>query len=167
MRVRSEESADRAAIHSLNTAAFGGPAEADLVDSLRGKASPLVSLVADVDGAIVGHILFSPVVLLGCEHLRIMGLGPMAVAPEHQRHGVGSALVHEGLRECRQIGCQVVVVLGHPEYYPRFGFVPAVRYFIRSEYDVPDDVFMLTELEAEALRDVSGTVRYHEAFSSV
>ena len=167
MRVRPEESADRAAIHSLNTAAFGGPAEADLIDSLRGNASPLVSLVAIVDSAIVGHILFSPVLLLGCEHLRVMGLGPMAVAPEHQRHGIGSALVREGLRQCRELRCQVVVVLGHPEYYPRFGFVPAVRYSIRSEYDVPDDVFMLAELEAEALKDVSGIIRYHEAFSSV
>src|SRR5512147_1153717 len=114
MRVRSEESGDRAAIHSLNTAAFGGPAEADLVDALRDRASPLVSLVADIDNAVVGHILFSPVSLMGCERLRIMGLGPMAVAPELQRKGVGSALVREGLRQCREIGCQVVVVLGHP-----------------------------------------------------
>jgi putative acetyltransferase len=167
MRVRSEESRDRAAIHSLNTVSFGRLAEADLVDALRDQANPLVSLVAEIGDTIVGHILFSPVSVIPFEHLRTMALGPMAVAPEHQRKGVGSALVREGLRQCRELGCQAVVVLGQPEYYPRFGFVPAVRHLIRSEYDVPDNVFMVAELEAGALRGVSGIARYHEAFSSV
>ena len=167
MRVRSEESRDRAAIHSLNIAAFGRSAEADLVDVLRDTASPLVSLVADIGSAVVGHILFSPVSLMAGKHLRIMGLAPMAVAPEYQRKGVGSALVREGLRQCRELGYQAVVVLGHAEYYPRFGFVPAVQHSIRSEYEVPDDVFTVTELQAGALKDVSGVARYHEAFRSV
>jgi len=167
MRVRSEESGDHAPIRSLNTAAFGRSAEADLVDTLRDTVNPLVSLVAEVGGTIVGHILFSPVSLTECEHLRVMGLGPMAVGREHQRRGVGSALVRKGLRQCQRLGCQAVVVLGHPEYYPRFGFVPAVQHSIRSEYDVPDDVFMVTELEAGALRGVSGVARYDAAFRSV
>lgn len=154
-------------MRSLNTTAFGRSAEADLFDALRDTACPLVSLVADIGSTIVGHILFSPVSLMEYKRLRIMGLGPMAVVPEHQRRGVGSALVREGLRQCQQIGCQAVVVLGHPEYYPRFGFVPAVEHSIRSEYEAPDDVFMVTELEAGALRGVSGVARYDEAFGSV
>lgn len=167
MRVRSEESRDRAAVHALNTAAFGRPAEADLVDVLRDTTSPLVTLVADIGNTIVGHILFSPVLLMEYEHLRIMGLGPMAVAPGHQRRGIGSALVRAGLRQCAQLGCQAVVVLGHPEYYPRFGFVPAVQYGIRCEYEVPDDVFMVIELEPGVLLGVSGIAHYDKAFDSV
>ena len=167
MLIRAERDTDRAAVHAVNAAAFPTPAEADLVDALRQQAHPLVSLVAKSDGAILGHILFSPVTLESRPDLRIMGLAPMAVAPEHQRSGIGSALVQAGLNECKQLGFSAVVVLGHPEYYPRFGFSPAVRYGIRSEYDVPDDVFMVMELVPGALHDARGTVRYHEAFSSV
>jgi putative acetyltransferase len=91
----------------------------------------------------------------------------MAVLPEYQRQGVGSALVREGLQRCKQLGCQAVVVVGHPEYYPRFGFVPASRYGIHSEYDVPNDVFMIVELVAGTLQRASGLIRYDEAFSNV
>jgi putative acetyltransferase len=167
MLIRAERDTDHAAVHAVNAAAFPTPMEADLVDALRREADPLVSLVAERAGAILGHILFSPVTLDGRPDLRIMGLAPMAIAPEHQRSGIGSALVRAGLDECRQRGFSAVVVLGHPEYYPRFGFSPAVRYGIRSEYDVPDEVFMAMELVPGALRDARGTVQYHAAFSSV
>jgi putative acetyltransferase len=167
MRIRREDKADRAAIHAVNRAAFGTSVEADLVDVLRRKGGNLVSLVAVVDDAVVGHVLFSPVSLSEHDNLNIMGLGPMAVAPDHQRKGIGSALVREGLKRCKQLGCQAVVVLGHAEYYPRFGFVPAARYAIRSEYDVPDDVFMIAELVVGALHGASGVIRYDEAFGSV
>jgi putative acetyltransferase len=128
VQIRAETDADHAAIHAVNAAAFPTAAEADLVDALRQQARPLISLVAEQDGVIVGHILFSPVTLDSQPDLRIMGLAPMAVAPEHQRSGIGSALVRAGLEQCRQLGYQAVVVLGHPEYYPRFGFVPSVRF---------------------------------------
>ena len=95
-----------------------------------------------------------------------MGLGPMAVVPHHQNNGIGSALVREGLKRCKELGCHAVVVIGHPEYYPRFGFVPATTYAIRSEFEVPENVFMIAELDAGALRGVSGSIRYDEAFSS-
>ncbi len=167
MHIRQEDRADRAAVHAVNRAAFGTSAEAHLVDLLRPKAGKLVSLVAEVDDTVVGHVLFSPVSLSAHDNLNIMGLGPMAVAPDHQRKGIGSALVREGLEQCKQLGCQAVVVLGHAEYYPRFGFVPAARYAIRSEFDVPEDVFMIAELVAGALRGASGVVRYDEAFGSV
>ena len=164
-RIRTENEADRMATHAVNRAAFGTSVEADLVDVLRRKATQFVSLVADVDDVIVGHILFSQVWLAERDDLSIMGLGPMAVAPDYQRKGIGSALVRAGLTSCKQLGCHAVVVLGHAEYYPRFGFAPAVRYAMRCEYDVPDDVFMITELEPGSLRGASGMVRYDEAFS--
>lgn len=167
MLIRPEVERDRAAVHALNVSAFDGPAEAALVDLLRDQAQPLISLIAEENSAVVGHILFSPVALSGHPVLRIMGLAPMAVAPSHQRRGIGSALVRAGLEQCRQLGVDAVFVLGHPAYYPRFGFAPAVARGIRSEYDVPDDTFMVLELDIGTLGGRSGTVTYHEAFSNV
>jgi len=167
MRIRPEDPNDLAAVHAVNEAAFETSAEADLVDALRGKAQPLISLVAEVAGSIVGHILFSPVKLADQSGHMLMGLGPMAVIPQHQRQGIGSALVREGLNRCAALGCDAVVVLGHPAYYPRFGFVPASRYGVSSEYDVPDDVFMIMELQPGSLRGISGEVSYDEAFYGV
>jgi putative acetyltransferase len=165
LRIRAEEEADRAAVHAVNAAAFPTPAEADLVDALRAAGAARVSLVAEEDGAVVGHILFSPVTLPGHPGLALLGLAPMAVAPERQRQGIGSALVEAGLARCRELGCDAVVVLGHPEFYPRFGFVPSVRCGIGCEYPVPPEVFMLQELRPGALQGASGTVRYHPAFA--
>jgi putative acetyltransferase len=164
VQIRPETEADRGAIRAVNEAAFGSTAEADIVDALRAKGNALVSLVAARDGAIVGHILFSPVSLIGHDALELMGLGPMAVLPLEQRKGIGSALVRDGLLRCKQLGACAVVVVGHPQFYPRFGFAPASRYAIRCEYDVPDDVFMIAELEREALRGASGLIRYDESF---
>lgn len=165
MRIRPETEADRAAVRAVNQAAFETPTEADLVEALHGKEMPLVSLVAEVDGKVVGHILFSPVTLTEHAALSCMGLAPIAVAPDYQRKGIGSALVRQGLIRCKDLGCCAVVVVGHPEYYPRFGFVPAGRYALRSEYDVPADVFMVAELVAGALKGASGLVRYDDAFA--
>lgn len=131
------------------------------------QAQPLVSLIAEDNGAIVGHIMFSPVSLSGHPALRIMGLAPMAVAPEHQRKGIGSALVRAGLEQCRQLGFGAVVVLGHPAYYPRFGFSSAARFGIGCEYEVPEDVFMVLELHAGFLSGASGQIKYHAAFNNV
>ena len=128
MHIRHETNQDIGAVRTLNIKAFDTPSEADLVDSLRGNVQPLISLVAEQDQHILGHIMFSPVTLSGHPGLNMMGLGPMAVAPPHQRKGIGSQLVHAGLEQCRKLGCIVVVVLGHPEFYPRFGFVPSTRY---------------------------------------
>jgi putative acetyltransferase len=167
MRIRPEEHADRAGVRAVNEAAFETNAEANLVDMLRAKRVQLVSWVADIGGAVIGHILFSPALLTEHPDVSVMGLGPMAVAPEYQRNGVGSALVQAGLKQCKELGCHAVVVVGHPEYYPRFGFVPAAGYGLRCEYDVPVEVFMVAELEPGALRRVSGLVRYDEAFANV
>jgi len=167
MRIRTEEEKDWLAVYAVNAAAFETEAEARLVDALRQQARPIVSLVAENDEAVVGHIMFSPVSLTGHADMKIMGLGPMAVVPDRQRKGVGSALVRQGLVCCKDLGARAIVVVGHPEYYPRFGFAPASRYALRCEYDVPENVFMVAELEAGALNGAYGVVRYHDAFAGV
>ena len=165
MLIRAEEQSDCSAVRVVNVSAFETPAEADLVDALREQARPFVSLVAEDNGTILGHIMFSPVSLSGHPELRIMGLAPMAVAPEHQRKGIGSALVRAGLEQCKQREFGAVVVLGHPGYYPRFGFSPSARFGISCEYEVPEDVFMVVELQKDFLRGASGKIKYHTAFS--
>ena len=164
MLVRDEQGRDRSEVYAVNLAAFDTPTEATLVDRLREEAQPVVSMVA-VDGErVVGHIMFSPVALSGHERLRIAGLGPMAVEPSYQGKGLGAALVRAGLKRCKEQGYGAVVVLGHPEYYPRFGFAPAGRSNIRCEYEVPQEAFMSIELEPGYLKGAAGTIRYHSAF---
>ncbi len=146
MEIRAERESDLDAVRAVNVSAFETPSEADLVDALRNQATPVVSLVAEDDETIVGHILFSPVSLSGHPELTIMVLAPMAVAPEFQRSGIGSALVRAGIEQCTRLGFAAIVVLGHPEYYPRFGFSSSSRFGIVCEYDVPEEVFMAIEL---------------------
>ena len=167
MIIRSETVSDRPAIHELNRQAFESEAEANLVDMLRQRASPLISLVAEVNGKIVGHILFTPVELTGQPSAFIMGLAPMAVTKKFRGQGIGSMLVESGLEACRKLGVGAVVVLGHIDYYPKFGFKPASRFNLTCEYDVPDEAFMAIELDTEFLATKSGVVKYHDAFASV
>ena len=167
MLIRMEEPDDHAAVRTVNTSAFESVAEANLVDALRKEADPIVSMVAIDDKSIVGHIMFSPVTLSEHPQLNIMGLAPMAIQPSRQRKGVGSALVRAGLNECKQLRCGAVVVLGHPEYYPRFGFVPSRHFEIGCEYQVPEDVFMVLELQPGFLQGARGIIKYHPAFSNV
>lgn len=165
--IRDETASDHDAVCALHESAFGTAAEARLVDALREQASPLVSLVAEQDGSIIGHILFSPVTPSGHEDLKIMGLAPMAVAPSRQRPGIGSSLVRAGLDRCRALGAGAVVVLGHPAFYQRLGFTSSTQFDIGCEYDVPEEAFMTMELEPGFLRGASGTIRYHKAFEDL
>ena len=167
MRIRAEAKRDRAAVRAINIEAFENQAEADLVDALREQANAIVSLVAEQDGTIVGHIMFSPVALIGHPELRIMGLAPMAIASTQQRRGIGTALVRAGLEQCSALGSGAVVVLGHPTYYPRFGFVPSTRWNIRCEYEAPTEAFMAIELQPGYLDGKAGTIRYHPAFAQI
>jgi len=167
MRIRTAHSKDAAGIRAVNVSAFGTTAEADLVDTLCERAAPIISLVADDEGAIVGHILFTPMTLDTDRELKVMGLAPMAVATSRQRQGIGAALVQAGLDECWQLGAAAVAVLGHAEYYPRFGFAPASNFGLMSQYDVPDDVFMIVEGRRGALAGKHGLLRYHPAFAEL
>ena len=168
--VRHEAADDVAAIRLVNERAFERTDEADLIDALRAADAATLSLVAVLGQKIVGHILFTHVDVIA-EHSRYaaVALGPMAVQPTYQKRVVGSKMILAALDELRQAGHGVVVVLGHPHYYPRFGFVPASRYGIRCPYDAPDEAFMALNLrEGEAATErLAGTVRYHPAFDSV
>ncbi len=167
VQVRHEQPRDANLVRAVNLDAFPTSAEADLVDCLRGQASPIVSLVADDGGIVRGHIMFSPVTVAERPELRMMGLAPLAVVRSHQRRGIGSALVRAGLNACRAMQVEAVVVLGHPEYYPRFAFRPASRFGLSCDYDVRDEAFMAVELRPAALAGPPGRVRYHPAFNGL
>lgn len=164
MEIRSYNPEDAAAVREVHLRAFDGcEEELRLVELLhRAKAAP-VSLVAVMDSQVVGHILFSPVVLDSRSGLRMVGLAPVGVLPEHQGKGIGSRLVREGLAACRDASYRAAVVLGEPGYYSRFGFVRASEYRLGNKYGV-DDHFMVAELERGALDGASGTVRYRPEF---
>lgn len=171
MLIRKEEDTDYLAITEVNDHAFGQENEGRLVVNLRMHSDfvPELSLVAEVDGRVVGHILFFPIRIVddGKEY-DSLSLAPMAVLPEFQKQGIGSALVKEGLSAAENLGYRSVIVLGHPEYYPRFGFKPASQWNIRPPFeDVPEEAFMAIELVEGALDNVRGVVEYPEEFSEV
>ena len=164
--IRFETPRDISRVHDINEKAFGQPVEANLVDKLRCSCADALSLVAEEDGLIVGHIMFTPVVINDRERqIRGMGLAPMAVQPRRQRQGIGSKLVVRGLEILRDRGCPYVIVLGHPEYYPKFGFEPASRYGIESQWErIPDEAFLILVIDHGALQNVKGVARYREEF---
>ncbi|MBI4751802.1 MAG: N-acetyltransferase [Acidobacteria bacterium] len=166
--IRPEQPDDAASVRRVNELAFNQHDEANLVEALHKVAVGLISLVAVIDGQIVGHILFSPATIQGAGgDFHVIGLAPMAVLPEYQNRGIGSQLVRAGLAECHRQGHRMVIVLGHPNFYPRFGFVPARPKGITCEYDVSDDTFMVAELEPGALAGCTGLAKYHPAFAMV
>jgi putative acetyltransferase len=165
--IRRERSGDRREVFEVHAQAFETDAEARLVELLREEADPLISLVAVRGKRVVGHVLFTPVTVGGgLDRGRAMGLAPLAVLPEHQREGIGTRLVRAGLEACRNLGRDVVFVLGHPEYYPRFGFRPASERGLRYQ-GAELGSFMVTGLGARSLDGLSGSVRYHPAFDDV
>ena len=168
MLIREETPEDREVIRAVNRLAFGGEIEGQLIDRLRADGDVLLSLVAQVDGEVVGHILFSK---LKAEtsggSIKAAALAPMAVTPEFQGRGIGTALVERGLALCRERGYTAVVVLGHPAYYPRFGFSAQKGQSLSSPYSEAGDANMALELVPGALAGVSGSVRYPEAFAAL
>lgn len=168
--IRDEEPSDVEAVHRVNVAAFPTDAEAKLVRALRDSDALVLSLVAEHDGEIVGHIAFSPVSITSDDATMVVaaiGLGPMAVAPPRQRSGIGAQLIEEGLRRLREAGHRLCVVLGHPEYYLRAGFVRASKHDIWWERDAPEPSFMIQPLVSGALDGVHGTVSYRPEFDDV
>jgi putative acetyltransferase len=164
--IRQETPADILAVRAVNEAAFETGAEAALVDALPENGKFTLSLVAVVEGEVVGHVLFTDIEMEpGGAEARILGLAPMAVRPDMQRRGIGGALVRRGLEDCRELGYRGVVVLGHPAFYSRFSFTPASRHGIICIYDAPDEAFM-----ALALGDVDlpkGRALYQPEFAAV
>ena len=166
LTIRPETPEDRASIHHVNREAFGQDQEAELVDRLRKRGVLTISLVALQGGAIVGHIAFSPVEITSEKSsFEALALAPMAVLPRHQNKGIGSQLVRAGLQECRRLGHEIVVVVGHANYYPRFGFAPANAKGIECEFEAPDEAWMITELKQGALAGRQGKVRFQPEFN--
>jgi len=168
--IRPERESDRAAIFAIHAAAFPTDAEAKLVDRLRDAGAATVSLVAEAEGRVVGHILFSPVRIVAPEggESAAIGLAPVAVAPSLQNAGIGGALIRAGLDACRAAGHTIVFVLGHPPYYPRFGFEPASKCGLSYEGGPKfSPAFFVRELEPGALAGRRGVVHYHAAFATL
>ncbi len=166
VRVRTEQPADAAAVREVNDAAFGRPIEGSLVASLRDAYPEVLSLVADAEGVVVGHTLFTPVTIDGWAEVG-MALATLAVLPHRQHQGIGSALVQAGLRLLQERACPFVTVVGHPGFYPRFGFQPATRFGLRCQWPaVPEEAFMVLELRPAALQGASGVARYPHEFDA-
>jgi putative acetyltransferase len=159
-----------ASIREVETAAFGRTSEAELVEAIRNSPNfiPELSIVAVEDGTVLGHILFSPIAIeTRGQSVPALALAPLAVTPTHQHQGIGSQLVQIGLSKCRELGHGIVVVLGHPRYYQRFGFQTASTFGIQAPFPVPDEAFMVLELKPGALMDVSGIVQYPASFNEI
>ncbi len=166
--VRSEEPSDYQKIYEINKIAFGGEVEARLVNNLRKTKGfiPQLSLVAEKDGKVVGHILFSIIhINTGEDNIPVLALAPMAVLPEYQKQGIGSLMIKEGLKKSKELGYKIVVLVGHPDYYPRFGFVPAKEKGLKLPFDAPDEAFMVYEIIPNSLVGISGTIEYPPEFA--
>jgi putative acetyltransferase len=164
IEIRDEQPGDVDAIRQVNQQAFDQEQEGRIVDALREHDAVLLSLVAVVDGAIVGHIMFSP---LSVGPLGGAALGPMSVVPAFQRRGLGSQLVERGVARLREMGCPFIVVIGHAEFYPRFGFRPAADEGLTCEWDVPAAAFMVNILDLEVAGTLRGRAQYRAEFSTI
>lgn len=164
IQIREERPDDLTAIRNVNQRAFGQNQEGKIADALRSNGAALLSLVATVNDRVVGHIMYSPATI---GDVTGAALGPMSVLPEHQRSGIGSKLVSTGNQKLRETGCPFIIVLGHPAFYPRFGFRPASSLAVKCEWDVPDEVVMLLILDEARMQGISGLVKYRHEFLSV
>jgi putative acetyltransferase len=167
VEMRTAQPGDNTAIQEVHTVAFGGPVEAKLVKLICERKKALLSLVALRDGTVVAHILFSQVTVATVpEGFKAVGLAPVAVLPQFQRQGIGSMLVRKGLEQCKHAGYDVVVLVGDPAYYSRFGFLRAADFGLQNEYGVLDE-FMVLQLRDGALGGVKGMVKYLPEFQEV
>ena len=163
INIRHETANDYLGIKKVNDLAFGQPVEGLMVEKLRKNPDFIekLSIVAEVNEKVVGHILFFSIKVKDntLEHVTL-SLAPMAVIPELQGKGIGSKLVIKGLETAKELGFRSVIVLGHMDYYPKFGFTPASNWGIKAPFDVPDKAFMAMELTVNGLKGISGTVIY-------
>ncbi|HEY3738559.1 MAG TPA: N-acetyltransferase [Bryobacteraceae bacterium] len=164
MLIRQEGRTDYKHIRELNDLAFGSPEESQLIDNLRSQGAALLSLVAEDQGDLIGHIFFSRIQIVdGTETTPAVSLAPMCVSSVHQKKGVGGALIHQGLRMLKHRGEKAVFVLGHKRYYPKFGFSADLAAQFKSEYS--GDSFFALELQPGWMENRTGTLVYPEAFS--
>jgi len=166
INIRLEKPADIPLIYSVLERTFKREAEARLAVKLRQACDDCLSLVAEDSGVIVGHIMFSPVLIQNGKTVRGMGLAPMAVLPTRQRQGIGTLLIKAGLKTLHENSCPFVIVLGHPDYYPRFGFKPASSFHIKSQWQgVPDEAFMILVMDDKVMENVSGIASFRDEFN--
>jgi len=164
--IRKEEEKDYKNIFNVNKLAFDQEEESNLVDKIRNSKNfiPDLSIVAELNNRLIGHILFSKIEILGSSVFNTLALAPMAVIPEFQRQGVGSELIKKGMKKAKELGFDSIIVLGHKDYYPKFGFKEASRWKIKCPYKVPQEAFMAIELTEKALEGKAGTVKYPDEF---
>lgn len=169
IKIRKENSGDYSSVKELNDLAFGGTEESELIDKLRRNGEKLLALVAVDEGKRVGHILFTLVIIdTNKDPVQGMGLAPMAVLPKYQNNGIGSLLVKKGIDLLKDKNCPFVIVLGHSEYYPRFGFEKATLHNIKCQWNnVPEEAFMILILDEKKMSGVSGVARYRDEFNEV
>lgn len=168
--IRPETIEDHSLIDTINDRAFGQPDEGFLIRAMRKRSDfiPALSLISEVNGTPIGHILFTRIAIRSDNKSNVsLALAPMAVLPEYQKKGIGTAMVKAGIEKARQLGFKSVIVLGHPKYYPRFGFKPASLWSIKAPFEAPDEAFMALELVQGGLEAISGTVAYPEEFQEI
>ena len=170
LTIRAEKNEDYATIYEIHSLAFGRPNEAKLVEAVResDNFNPQLSLVAVKGDRVVGHLLFSPLVIqTKRKEIPALVLSPVAIHPEFQKHSIGSELIRQGLNKCEEMGHKAVIVIGYPAYYPRFGFSPARAKGLKAPFPVPDEAFMVLELVPGVLNRISGIIKFPAAFTGV
>jgi len=169
--IRAEKPEDISSIYEVNKLAFERDSEAKLVDVLRAREDfiPELSLIATINDKIVGHILLSKISIVNEDQKKheSLALAPVSVIPECQKQGIGKMLITNALDKAKDLGYESVIVLGHKDYYPKFGFGLASHWGIKAPFDVPEDHFMAIELKKRSLDGKKGTVEYPPEFSSV
>ncbi len=169
MEIRREEKKDHTIVYEINRLAFGQENESQLIEKIRKGSNfvPELSLIAEIDNKIVGHILFSRIKIVGGSVFESLALAPMAVIPEFQKQGIGGKLIKKGIEKAKELGFDSIIVLGHKEYYPKFGFQRASKWSIECPFEVPDEAFRAIELTEKAFEGKAGTVQYPEEFMEV
>ena len=167
--IRKEEENDHKNIYEVNRLAFEQENESKLIEKIRVGSNfiPDLSLVADINNRIIGHILFSKIKIIGNSIFETLALAPVAVLPEFQKQGIGSNLINRGMEKAKELGFDSIIVLGHKDYYPKFGFKRASKWNIKCCFEVPDEAFMAVELIDGALRGKEGTIKYPDEFMDV
>lgn len=167
--IRKEEEKDYKQVYEVNKLAFQQENESILIEKIRKGENfiPDLSLVAVINNRIVGHILFSKIKIVGDSIFESIALAPMAVIPAFQKQGVGSELIKKGMAKAKELGFDSIIVLGHKDYYPKFGFERASKWNIKCPFEVPEEAFMAIELTKKALKGKAGTVKYPDEFMEV